>query len=108
MQERRCGPLITDRAETLILADAVTVAESMRDLFDIYTIIFLALAVFISAAAQRFGPTHGARAAAHDPFAAREPVTAPRKSLRFPIVPQRPLRRSQRNRLKHLPSAGKA
>src|SRR5674476_1625825 len=53
---------------------AATIAESMRDVFDIYTIIFLALAVFIflrlrSVLAQRTGRERPP----YDPYAAREP-----------------------------------
>ena len=42
-----------------------TAAESMRDVFDIYTIIFLALAVFIFLRLRSvLGPAHRPRAAA--------------------------------------------
>src|SRR5665647_2474336 len=52
-----------------------TVAESMRDVFDIYTIIFLALAVFIFLRLRSvLGQRTGRERPPYDPFAAREPV----------------------------------
>src|ERR1035441_5812510 len=54
---------------------AVTVTESMRDVFDIYTIIFLALAVFIFLRLRSvLGQRTGRERPPYDPYAAREPV----------------------------------
>src|SRR5665647_1112161 len=52
-----------------------TVAESMRDVFDIYTIIFLALAVFIFLRLRSvLGQRTGRERPPYDPYAAREPA----------------------------------
>jgi predicted lipid-binding transport protein (Tim44 family) len=52
-----------------------TVAESMRDVFDIYTIIFLALAVFIFLRLRSvLGQRTGRERPPYDPYSAREPV----------------------------------
>src|SRR3990172_4817655 len=49
------------------------VAESMRDVFDIYTIIFLALAVFIFLRLRSvLGQRTGRERPPYDPYAARE------------------------------------
>src|SRR5665213_2905301 len=54
---------------------AATIAESMRDVFDIYTIIFLALAVFIFLRLRSvLGQRTGRERPPYDPYAAREPV----------------------------------
>src|SRR5262245_57424580 len=54
---------------------AATVAESMRDVFDIYTIIFLALAVFIFLRLRSvLGQRTGRERPPYDPYSAREPV----------------------------------
>lgn len=51
------------------------VAESMRDVFDIYTIIFLALAVFIFLRLRSvLGQRTGRERPPYDPYAAREPA----------------------------------
>ncbi len=53
----------------------LTVAESMRDVFDIYTIIFLALAVFIFLRLRSvLGQRTGRERPPYDPYSAREPV----------------------------------
>src|SRR3990172_5911162 len=52
-----------------------TVAESMRDVFDIYTIIFLALAVFIFLRLRSvLGQRTGRERPPYDPYSAREPA----------------------------------
>jgi predicted lipid-binding transport protein (Tim44 family) len=52
-----------------------TVTESMRDVFDIYTIIFLALAVFIFLRLRSvLGQRTGRERPPYDPYSAREPV----------------------------------
>ena len=58
----------------------------MRDLFDIYTIIFLALAVFIFLRLRSvLGQRTGRERPPYDPFAAREPVRpAPEKVVALP------------------------
>lgn len=58
----------------------------MRDLFDIYTIIFLALAVFIFLRLRSvLGQRTGRERPPYDPFAAREPVRpAPDKVVALP------------------------
>ena len=49
----------------------------MRDVFDIYTIIFLALAVFIFLRLRSvLGQRTGRERPPYDPYAAREPVAA--------------------------------
>src|SRR5664280_1845903 len=54
---------------------AATIAESMRDVFDIYTIIFLALAVFIFLRLRSvLGQRTGRERPPYDPYAAREPA----------------------------------
>lgn len=51
------------------------VAESMQDVFDIYTIIFLALAVFIFLRLRSvLGQRTGRERPPYDPYSAREPV----------------------------------
>lgn len=53
-------------------------AESMRDVFDIYTIIFLALAVFIFLRLRSvLGQRTGRERPPYDPFASRDPVRSP-------------------------------
>jgi predicted lipid-binding transport protein (Tim44 family) len=55
--------------------NVATVAESMQDVFDIYTIIFLALAVFIFLRLRSvLGQRTGRERPPYDPYAAREPV----------------------------------
>jgi predicted lipid-binding transport protein (Tim44 family) len=52
-----------------------TAAESVRDVFDIYTIIFLALAVFIFLRLRSvLGQRTGRERPPYDPFAARDPA----------------------------------
>ena len=65
---------------------AVTVAESMRDVFDIYTIIFLALAVFIFLRLRSvLGQRTGRERPPYDPYSAREPARpAPEKVVALP------------------------
>ena len=54
---------------------SVTVAESMQNVFDIYTIIFLALAVFIFLRLRSvLGQRTGRERPPYDPYSAREPV----------------------------------
>src|SRR5499426_3794172 len=54
---------------------AATVAESMRDVFDIYTIIFLALAVFIFLRLRSvLGQRTGRERPPYDPYSARDAV----------------------------------
>src|SRR5262249_56032712 len=66
--------------------DALTVAESMRDVFDIYTIIFLALAVFIFLRLRSvLGQRTGRERPPYDPYSAREPVRpTPQKVVALP------------------------
>ena len=58
----------------------------MRDVFDIYTIIFLALAVFIFLRLRSvLGQRTGRERPPYDPFSAREPVRpAPEKVVALP------------------------
>jgi predicted lipid-binding transport protein (Tim44 family) len=57
------------------LGPPVTVAESMQNVFDIYTIIFLALAVFIFLRLRSvLGQRTGRERPPYDPYSAREPV----------------------------------
>src|SRR5665811_1374447 len=52
-----------------------TVAERIQEVFDIYTIIFLALAVFIFLRLRSvLGQRTGRERPPYDPFTAREPV----------------------------------
>ena len=62
------------------------VAESMQDVFDIYTIIFLALAVFIFLRLRSvLGQRTGRERPRYDPYAAREPARpAPEKVVALP------------------------
>jgi predicted lipid-binding transport protein (Tim44 family) len=56
-------------------ARPVTVAESMQNVFDIYTIIFLALAVFIFLRLRSvLGQRTGRERPPYDPYSAREPA----------------------------------
>src|SRR6188472_4213707 len=61
-------------------------AESVRDVFDIYTIIFLALAVFIFLRLRSvLGQRTGRERPPYDPYSAREPVRpAPEKVVALP------------------------
>src|SRR5674476_268657 len=83
-----------------------TVAESMRDVFDIYTIIFLALAVFIFLRLRSvLGQRTGRERPPYDPYAAREPVRpatenvvalptrAPEAVAQTPAAPAEPVER---------------
>jgi predicted lipid-binding transport protein (Tim44 family) len=65
---------------------AATIIESMQDVFDIYTIIFLALAVFIFLRLRSvLGQRTGRERPPYDPYAAREPVRpAPEKVVALP------------------------
>jgi len=57
------------------LGRPVTVAESMQNVFDIYTIIFLALAVFIFLRLRSvLGQRTGRERPPYDPYSAREPA----------------------------------
>jgi predicted lipid-binding transport protein (Tim44 family) len=63
-----CGP-------ALILRGLVTAAESKRKVFDIYTIIFLALAVFIFLRLRSvLGQRTGRERPPYDPYSARDAV----------------------------------
>ena len=54
-----------------------TAAESMQDVFDIYTIIFLALAVFIFLRLRSvLGQRTGRERPPYDPYSARDAVRA--------------------------------
>src|SRR5499426_4459239 len=67
--DRRC-PIVRKSGRR-----AATIAESMRDVFDIYTIIFLALAVFIFLRLRSvLGQRTGRERPPYDPYSAREPV----------------------------------
>ena len=81
----------------------------MNDVFDIYTIIFLALAVFIFLRLRSvLGQRTGRERPPYDPFAAREPVRPARKmSSRCPIANRKPPRR-RRQRPSSRPIAGRA
>jgi predicted lipid-binding transport protein (Tim44 family) len=66
----RAGPLATGRPGLT--------AESMRDVFDIYTIIFLALAVFIFLRLRSvLGQRTGRERPPYDPYSARDAVRTP-------------------------------
>ena len=82
----------------------------MRDVFDIYTIIFLALAVFIFLRLRSvLGQRTGRERPPYDPFSAREPVRpAPEKVVALPnrTAGDR-LRPSRLSRRKLLPNVGK-
>jgi predicted lipid-binding transport protein (Tim44 family) len=78
----------------------------MRDVFDIYTIIFLALAVFIFLRLRSvLGQRTGRERPPYDPYAAREPVRpatenvvalpnrTPDASAQAPVVPAEPVER---------------
>src|SRR6478609_7298340 len=69
-----------------------TVAESMHNVFDIYTIIFLALAVFIFLRLRSvLGQRTGRERPPYDPYSAREQVREPnRASDKVVTLPQRP------------------
>lgn len=57
-----------------------TASESVRDVFDIYTIIFLALAVFIFLRLRSvLGQRTGRERPPYDPFSGRDPVRNPAK-----------------------------
>ncbi len=62
------------------------IAEGMRDVFDIYTIIFLALAVFIFLRLRSvLGQRTGRERPPYDPYSAREPARpAPEKVIALP------------------------
>jgi predicted lipid-binding transport protein (Tim44 family) len=64
-------------------------AESMRDVFDIYTIIFLALAVFIFLRLRSvLGQRTGRERPPYDPYSAREPAR-PAASEKVVALPNR-------------------
>jgi predicted lipid-binding transport protein (Tim44 family) len=79
----------------------------MKDVFDIYTIIFLALAVFIFLRLRSvLGQRTGRERPPYDPYAAREPVrpatenvvalptrTAPEAAAQSPVAPADPVER---------------
>ena len=70
----------------------LTVAESMRDVFDIYTIIFLALAVFIFLRLRSvLGQRTGRERPPFNPYAAREarPAAPAEKSEKVVSLPSR-------------------
>ena len=75
----------------------------MRDVFDIYTIIFLALAVFIFLRLRSvLGQRTGRERPPYDPYAAREPVRpatdnivalpnrTPEATVQAPVTPAEP------------------
>src|SRR6476659_9874240 len=67
-----------------------TAAESMQDVFDIYTIIFLALAVFIFLRLRSvLGQRTGRERPPYDPYSARDAVRSP-ASDKIVTLPQRP------------------
>jgi predicted lipid-binding transport protein (Tim44 family) len=74
----------------------VAAAESMQDVFDIYTIIFLALAVFIFLRLRSvLGQRTGRERPPYDPYAAREPSRPPPEKVvalpnRAPDAVQKP------------------
>lgn len=72
---------------------SVTVAESMQNVFDIYTIIFLALAVFIFLRLRSvLGQRTGRERPPYDPYSAREPVRpATEKVVALPPRPAEPM-----------------
>jgi predicted lipid-binding transport protein (Tim44 family) len=71
--DRAATPFRRGSAE--IMGRPVTVAESMQNVFDIYTIIFLALAVFIFLRLRSvLGQRTGRERPPYDPYSAREPV----------------------------------
>ena len=84
----------------------MTAAESMRDVFDIYTIIFLALAVFIFLRLRSvLGQRTGRERPPYDPYSAREPVRpATDKVVALPnrapetAAPKAPPSRAERRR----------
>src|SRR5438067_542175 len=64
--------------------------ESMRDLFDIYTIIFLALAVFIFLRLRSvLGQRTGRERPPYDPYSARDAVRSPAADKKVVALPQR-------------------
>src|SRR5215210_9459631 len=65
--------------------------ESMPDLFDIYTIIFLALAVFIFLRLRSvLGQRTGRERPPYDPYAARDAVRGPTNDKVVPLPTRRP------------------
>jgi len=86
---------------------AATIAEGKQDVFDIYTIIFLALAVFIFLRLRSvLGQRTGRERPPYDPFAAREPVrpasekvvalpnrNTPDTTAQTPVAPADPVER---------------
>src|SRR5262249_22120938 len=69
-------PVPVDRS--LIRRSRPPAAESMRDVFDIYTIIFLALAVFIFLRLRSvLGQRTGRERPPYDPYSARDAVRSP-------------------------------
>jgi predicted lipid-binding transport protein (Tim44 family) len=70
---------------------SVPAAESMRDVFDIYTIIFLALAVFIFLRLRSvLGQRTGRERPPYDPFAGRDPVRTPGSDKVVALPPRNP------------------
>jgi predicted lipid-binding transport protein (Tim44 family) len=82
---------------TGLKARPVTVAESMQNVFDIYTIIFLALAVFIFLRLRSvLGQRTGRERPPYDPYSAREPVRpAPDKVVALPPRTAEPIAASK-------------
>ena len=74
-REGGSGRTAVQRSKSAKRQSAAPVAESMQDVFDIYTIIFLALAVFIFLRLRSvLGQRTGRERPPYDPYAAREPV----------------------------------
>src|SRR5665213_2147851 len=69
---------------------AATIAESMRDVFDIYTIIFLALAVFIFLRLRSvLGQRTGRERPPYDPYAPAPPAPRPAPNDNVVALPGR-------------------
>ena len=90
-------------------------AESMRDVFDIYTIIFLALAVFIFLRLRSvLGQRTGRERPPYDPYSAREPRAPGHRQCRRAAEPRpgdrraesRPSRRAPAERWKGIAEPG--
>ena len=91
----------------LVRSFRAAAAESVQDVFDIYTIIFLALAVFIFLRLRSvLGQRTGRERPPYDPFTAREPVrpasekvvalpnrNSPETVVQAPVAPADPIDR---------------
>jgi predicted lipid-binding transport protein (Tim44 family) len=79
------------RADLGSLPEPSTAAESKRNVFDIYTIIFLALAVFIFLRLRSvLGQRTGRERPPYDPYSAREPVRPAAANDKVVTLPTRP------------------